>query len=133
MTIRTLLVLASLFPAIARADLGSGMFTEAQVGRGDEIYRARCVSCHGADLRGNSNSPSLLGMSFLFLWEGRSLGELYTKMRSGMPTDNPGSLPPNSYADVLAYVLASNGYPPGTSELGTDVSSLEAVIIASPP
>ncbi len=71
-------------------------------------------------------------MSFLFLWEGRSLGELYTKLRSEMPTDNPGSLSAQSYADVLSYILSVNGYPVGAEELGTNPDVLDQVEIRAP-
>ena len=57
----------------AAPSISDGIFSEEQAARGAEQYRARCASCHSNDLRGNSNSPSLLGMSFMFVWEGRSL------------------------------------------------------------
>jgi len=52
----------------------SGIYTEAQAARGQEVYNSTCSSCHAGDLRGNSNAPSLTGMSFMFLWERRSVG-----------------------------------------------------------
>jgi mono/diheme cytochrome c family protein len=113
------------------ASISDGIYSEDQAARGAEQYRARCASCHSNDLRGNSNSPSLLGMSFMFVWEGRSLGELYDKMRREMPTDQPGSLPEQAYADVLAFILASNEFPAGTAELAPDQAVLEQIIISS--
>ena len=108
-----------------------GIYSEAQAQRGAEQYRARCASCHSVDLRGNSNSPSLLGMSFMFVWEGRSLGELFEKMRSEMPTDSPGSLSGQAYVDVLAFILSSNQFPAGASELAADQSLLTGISITS--
>ena len=106
-----------------------GIYNEAQAQRGAEHYRARCASGHSADLRGNSNSPSLLGMSFMFVWEGRSLGELFEKMRAEMPTDQPGSLPAQAYIDVLAFILSSNEFPAGKTELAPDQSQLNGITI----
>ncbi|MBT8148097.1 MAG: cytochrome c [Gammaproteobacteria bacterium] len=106
-----------------------GIYNEAQAQRGADHYRARCASCHSADLRGNSNSPSLLGMSFMFVWEGRSVGELFEKMRAEMPTDQPGSLPTQAYIDVLAFILSSNEFPAGKSELAADQSLLNGIAI----
>ena len=70
-----------------------------------------CASCHAVDLRGNSNSPGLVGVGFLFLWENRPLSELFEKMRNDMPTNRPRSLPTNTYLDLLAFILQQNGYP----------------------
>lgn len=109
--------------------LQDGLFSTAQVERGAEAYNARCASCHAADLRGNSNSPGLLGMSFMFLWEGRSVGELYTKMRSDMPSEQPGSLPAQTYMDILAYILRANQFPAGAEELVADADWLNSVLI----
>ena len=120
-------------PAVAQSPdtIRDGIYSEEQAQRGAEQYRARCASCHSADLRGNSNSPSLLGMSFMFVWEGRSLGELFEKMRSEMPTDAPGSLSAQAYADVLAFILSSNQFPAGSSDLTADQSLLNGISITS--
>ena len=111
--------------------LGDGLYTESQASRGAEEYAARCASCHSADLRGNSNSPSLIGLSFMFIWEGRSLGELFTKMSTEMPTDQPGSLSQQSYAAILAFILKSNEFPAGDNELASSPDTLASIQIAS--
>lgn len=108
-----------------------GVFTAAQVTRGETAYSANCASCHSGDLRGNSNTPSLLGMSFMFIWENQSLGDLYTKMRDEMPSDRPGSLSTQSYADLLAFLLQSNQFPVGEQELKGDTAVLNKINITS--
>ncbi|MBT4580519.1 MAG: cytochrome c, partial [Gammaproteobacteria bacterium] len=84
--ISLLLVCASTSPLFAQTNIWDGVYSEEQASRGQLAYRANCESCHGSNLGGNSNTPSLLGMSFMFIWEGRSLAELYTKMRENMPS-----------------------------------------------
>ena len=111
--------------------LSDGIYTEEQASRGAEDYAARCASCHSADLRGNSNSPSLIGLSFMFIWEGRTLGELFTKMSTEMPTDQPGSLSQQSYSAILAFILKSNDFPSGDKELASNASMLESISITS--
>ena len=111
--------------------LSDGIYTEEQASRGAEDYAARCASCHSADLRGNSNSPSLIGLSFMFIWEGRTLGELFTKMSTEMPTDQPGSLSQQSYSAILAFILKSNDFPAGDKELASNASMLESIYITS--
>ena len=49
--------------------LHAGLYEIEQANRGRDIYMTACASCHANDLRGNSNSPGLIGISFLFLWE----------------------------------------------------------------
>lgn len=110
--------------------LSSGVFTEAQAARGSIVYIASCESCHAADLRGNSNAPSLLGMSFMFLWEGRSLEELFVTIQSTMPSENPGSLSMQSYVDVMSYILQANGFSDGASELQAELDSLRLIQIS---
>lgn len=117
--------------AQTETSIWDGVFTEAQVARGEETYGASCASCHSQDLRGNSNTPSLLGMSFMFIWEGQSLGQLYTKMRDEMPSDNPGSLSAQTYADLLAFILNTNQFPAGDQELTGDTAILDKISITS--
>ena len=110
-----------------------GVYTDAQVERGQTVYRAECVSCHLADLTGQDMSPSLIGVGFSFSWQGRSLQELYAIMRFGMPQTAPGSLSDQAYADITAFVLSQNGFPSGASELTTDEDRLALIEITSDP
>ena len=127
-----LFLLQSIGYAQSFSSIGDGIYTVAQAERGAEQYAARCASCHSADLRGNSNSPSLRGMAFMFIWEGKSVGELFTKMRSEMPTDQPGGLSASTYADILAFILQINEFPDGSEELATNEVLLNQITISSP-
>jgi hypothetical protein len=46
-----------------------------------------------------------------------------------MPKIDPGSLQPNEYAQVLAYMLKLNGLPAGQKELPADVAVLKSIRI----
>ena len=117
-------------PAMAQEiDIWNGIYTEAQATRGQSDYSARCASCHAVDLRGNSNTPSLLGMSFMFIWEGQTLADLYNKMRDDMPSDNPASLSKTSYESLLAFLLQANSFPAGSQALNADSTLLEKIEI----
>jgi mono/diheme cytochrome c family protein len=108
-----------------------GVYASAQAARGAAQYAEACSSCHAADLRGNSNAPSLVGVSFLFVWEDRSLEELFTTVRTRMPTNAPNSLPVQSYVDIVAYVLAANAFPAGAAELRADPAFLARIAITA--
>ena len=107
----------------------SGVYSERQAERGAAEYRETCSSCHSEDLRGNSNAPSLIGSSFMFLWADRSLGELLTNIQTLMPTNAPNSLPTQSYLDILSYIMESNGFPAGENELVGDPALLGQILI----
>jgi len=134
---RFLLLMLCWLPLVAGAQVEpatvwQGVYAESQAERGQQHYLATCSSCHGADLRGNSNAPALRGVSFTFLWEGRSLGELFATIRDQMPTDRPGSLSPQVVADILGYLLSVNDYPPGETELLPEPAVLNAILITPP-
>lgn len=127
-----MLAAVSTAPVATTAGLGDGLYSTGQAARGAEAYRATCSSCHALDLRGNSNSPGLRGIGFLFIWEGRSLGELYTSIRTTMPQESPNSLTQGQYLDILAYILEQNGYPAGGADLANASGALDTVVISAP-
>ena len=67
----------------------------------------------------------------MFIWEGRSLGELFNKMSEEMPTEDPGSLTQQSYAAILAYILKSNEFPSGDTDLASNAEVLAEIQIIS--
>jgi len=115
------------------AGIWSGVYSSAQAERGATVYTEACIACHGQDLGGNSNSPGLVGMGFMFLWEGRTLGSFFEKIKAEMPTDRPGQLPEQHYLDVVAYILEKNGFPAGNEELPADLDFLNALSIVPKP
>jgi len=105
-----------------------GVYTDAQAERGRASYQQSCAACHREDLRGDSTAPSLVGESFTFLWGDMEVGELLARMQKVMPPERPGSLPAQTYADIIAFVLKKNEFPTGGAELSADSDSLHALI-----
>lgn len=93
-----------------------GVYSDVQAGRGAKIYLSDCASCHGRQLNGIDDSPSLAGKEFMDSWDGRTLGALLAQMRK-MPRDAPGRLSPAEYADTMAYILSVNKFPAGKADL----------------
>ena len=110
--------------------VNDGVYSEAQARRGDRVYRQTCALCHGDDLDGGDMGPGLAGSAFVQAWDGAPLSELMLFTRETMPQDNPGGLSEEQYIDVLAYILQSNEFPAGDSDLGGD---LEQIRIESRP
>lgn len=108
------------------------IFTHDQAGRGENIFNKSCASCHGVDLAGVANAPSLAGDSFLQRWQGHAVGELFERIRMTMPKGQPHSLDDSRYADIIAFILEANGYTPGKSELMPDRSVLDQTTMGQP-
>ena len=41
-------------------------------------------------------------------------------MASNMPADRPGKMKPQDYADIMSFLLYSNGYQAGSAKLTAD-------------
>jgi cytochrome c len=107
-----------------------GIYTDAQAERGRASYQQSCVGCHRDDLRGDNTAPSLVGESFMCLWGDMEVGELAARAQKVMPPERPGSLPAQTYTDIVAFILQKNAIPAGAKELGADADSLHALITA---
>lgn len=105
-------------------------FTAEQAARGKIAYDANCVSCHGPDLISANYGPPLAGAYFEGKWIGQTAAALYTHTHDRMPPSRPASLGDETYADLVAYILEVNGLAAGETELPSDVTALEAVVIA---
>lgn len=103
----------------------SGVYSAAQAERGRMQYAVSCRSCHTA--------ASHTGVTFAKWWKDRTVGDLYAYMSSQMPKNDPGSLEPDQYADVVAYLLKMNAMPPGKSDLFPHTDSLSQIRIELPP
>ncbi|MDQ3460118.1 MAG: c-type cytochrome [Deinococcota bacterium] len=113
----------------ASEETGNGLYTAEQAERGQEAYEKHCSSCHGAELEGSGHFPPLTGDRFWRRWEGRTAWELYEFTHDNMPLGQGGSLPEESYADILAFQLAHYGYPEGEAALVPDEEGLAEIIL----
>lgn len=103
-----------------------GVFTNAQATRGAVLYEAKCAACHGAQMEG-SVGPELAGPGFLGMWGGQPLTNLFGKIEKTMPADAPGTLSPVQVAEIVAYMLQTNRFPVGTTDLGTGDAALKQI------
>jgi alcohol dehydrogenase (cytochrome c) len=101
-------------------------FSRAQVTAGKVAYDASCAVCHGSTLMNGTFGTPLAGEYFRRQWSGRSVAELFEKSRTTMPPKATGSLPAETHAAIIAYVLEVNGSVPGAAELPADAARLAA-------
>jgi len=105
------------------------VYTEEQAKRGQAAYVENCSECHGDDLTGAGNAPSLAGDDFMFQWGNQSVGDLFDRIRKLKPSDRPNSLSPDVYRDIVTFILRTNKFPAGDTDLGTDLESLGQIKI----
>lgn len=86
-----------------------------------------CTVCHGQKLEGTDMAPGIEGPDFRTTWSGRTLADLFDRIKITMPANDPGSLSPAATADLVAYILKINAYPVGAAELPSDAAALKQI------
>src|SRR5215467_300139 len=119
------LLLAAMAAAPHAAAQSSGQrppaFTAAQVERGKAVYLKNCQDCHGSTLdNGKFGGAPLKGSYFRQHWGAGDVSALFGYVNTLMPPDRPGQLSEQSYVDITAFLLSSNGYAAGNEELTAD-------------
>jgi|GEM_PF-1107821 len=85
--------------------------------RGREVFTKTCLECH--------TKSDISGQDFKIKWHTRPVFDLLDVIRTTMPDDKPGSLTPEQYIDVVAYLLRMNGAAFGGAVLvASDTASL---------
>ena len=98
--------------------VNEGVYTAAQAERGAKRFDTTCTACH--------DTSRFTGDEFVSAWSGKPLAELFDVVQT-MPEDNPGSLPAQEYADVIAYFLQLNQYPAGDGELKGEAEAMRGI------
>ena len=107
------------------------VYSDSQAKRGESRYGVLCARCHQAELGGADESPALTGGAFLGNWNGHPLSELQERIRTGMPPSSPGSFGLQDITDVVAYLLAYNGFPAGTTDLPVEEMALKGIVFVA--
>jgi S-disulfanyl-L-cysteine oxidoreductase SoxD len=121
----------SLLRAQEPASVWDGIYSTEQARRGAGLYRQECASCHGEKLEGRGQAPPLVGADFTMDWNGMTVDDLFEKMQTSMPADQPGHLSREQNATLLAYILNANQFPAGAAELSTDGERLRQIHFAA--
>ena len=104
----------------ATKSVWDGVFTAAQAERGRGFYLANCSECHGATLEGGEKQ-ALKGDRFWADWQETTLDYILGRNSKNMPFSEDASharrFGTPTYLDIVAHILNTNGFPPGSSEL----------------
>jgi mono/diheme cytochrome c family protein len=106
----------------------AALYTTPQAGQGAALYARQCAACHGADVEGGTG-PALKGPAFTEMAAGQHLTakSLLDRISSSMPMTAPGSLKPEDYAALMAFLLQQSGYPAGSRPLSQDDANLASL------
>lgn len=96
----------------APAEAAAAFYTGEQAAEGQRVFTTVCAVCHGRN--------EFTGPIFQFTWMEEPVGHLFQHISTAMPQDDPGSLTPEEYAAVVAYMLQLNGRPAGERRLPAD-------------
>ena len=110
--------------AAPRKSVWDGVYTVDQAKRGAGLYALHCASCHGPALTGGEAAPPLTGVEFASNWSGLTLGDLFERIRTSMPQDDPAKLSAQQKADILAHMLSVGMFPAGMSDLSRETPVL---------
>jgi mono/diheme cytochrome c family protein len=110
------------------ARIWQGVYTAAQAERGKTMFNTACIRCHGADLAGTT-APALKGDRFQSSWGGDVIESLFGKIRDTMPPNFGTILTDQAKLDIVTYILQTNGYPTGASELALASNDLASAQI----
>ena len=102
----------------------SAVYTAAQADRGKAVFGEKCTTCH--------EPGRFSGANFLESWDNKVLKEVWDIASGTMPEDNPGSLKPQEYGDIIAYFLQLNGYPTGEVELPGNAGAMANIKVEKP-
>ncbi|MBZ5604324.1 MAG: cytochrome c [Acidobacteriia bacterium] len=109
----------------ASKSVWDGIYTDDQAKKGSAAYAEQCASCHGDQLTGGEMAPPLAGGEFLSNWNGLSVGDLFERIRTGMPPANPGKLSREAKAEIVAYLLAFNKFPSSSKDMPSNTEMLK--------
>ena len=104
-----------------------GVYTEAQASRGAVLFDKECAGCHGPSGEGGGMAPALAGAAFAANYDGQTVADLFDRNRTTMPVGREGQVGTVQSADITAFMLQVNKFPPGPTELPAQTMLLRQI------
>lgn len=114
----------------AKVSIWSGLYSIEQAEYGRQEYMEKCSNCHADNLVGMFPAPPLRGAGFVTRWNGKSVRDIYSRIRSTMPADEPGTLSRKETFAITAFLFQENGFPAGENELTGKPKELQQMMIS---
>jgi mono/diheme cytochrome c family protein len=101
-----------------------GVYTAEQAARGKAFFEKTCARCHTFEpVTPKLEGPLLGGDTFFNNWEGKSVFQLVTSIRLGMPPDGSVIVEAAQAADVVAFIFETNKLAAGAEALVADATA----------
>jgi mono/diheme cytochrome c family protein len=129
-------------PVRSAGNGGGRFYTDVQAERGRLLFNRNCGYCHSVDPKiknvpksGTMGAYNTFGGTYLEQRETPEHKRLYPSVYyfftrlAQMPPQDTHSVSQQSKADIVAYVLQANGFPPGPNELTADPEAMKSMMI----
>lgn len=103
------------------------LYAKSQASAGASAYSQHCAKCHGPLLEGQLggySAPALRGAQFALPDSDVEVKDIFLTIAQRMPSIAPRSLPPETYVNIMAFILNKNGYPAGPTKLTYELASV---------
>lgn len=115
---------------VATRTTKDGVYTKAQAEAGKVTFDKLCAACHGFKPWAKSEmNPDLAGDVFLANWTGKTVKDLQTLILTTMPNDGSAMLEEPESVELVAYILAQNGFQVGSTPLGPGATAAAITIV----
>jgi len=111
-----------------------GVYSQQQAERGAASFSANCTRCHAAEANGGEEGRNLAGKVFWDSFKESTVDYLLDYVSKNMPNGTAaGTLSPNTYADLVAFILSKNDIPAGANELTRESANGVQIIAKGGP
>ncbi|MFT4123601.1 MAG: c-type cytochrome [Microbacteriaceae bacterium] len=110
----------SLFTATATAETSASSTTSDQVSEGEKLYQANCATCHGLDLEGTDDAPTLVGVGAASVDFQVGTGRMPAAASGPQAEKKPVQFTDDQIAALAAYVASISPGPAIPDEEYTD-------------
>lgn len=97
------------------------VYTDSQANRGGALFEQHCSRCHSPE--------EFSGVQFSIIWEEKSVFDLYYKIATTMPMDQPGSLGQEQLLSLVAFILRMNNFTSGDAPLPPSEEQLQTMLL----
>jgi hypothetical protein len=150
-----MVVAAGFIGLTAQEPTTPAVFSTAQAEAGKKAFQSTCGFCHTGSLLRRTGDPGelppveslppamrdvvlgakgqvppLAGSDFMARWGSRSTQALANRIREAVGGFRPEGAGPETYVDLTAFVLKSNGAKPGEKTLVPDAGTVSAAVTA---
>jgi ubiquinol-cytochrome c reductase cytochrome c subunit len=95
----------------------------ALIGEGKQLFQNNCITCHGANLQGETDrGPSLIGVGSAAAYFQVATGRMPLDAQSAQAVEKPPKFTPQQIDAIAAYIQANGGGPQTPTKSGAQLA-----------